>query len=122
MSNYYRLLNKLEDLNLKHTREILPDYLDTIVQENLSFVKALNHLLMEEINSWNERQKENRLRKKNLPFKKTINNFDIGFQPKINRTDILDLCTLRFMYINNNILFIGNSRVGKTQLAIAILF
>lgn len=51
MSNYYHLLNKLKDLNLKHTREILPDYLDTSVQENLSFVKALNHLMMEEINS-----------------------------------------------------------------------
>ena len=35
-----------------------------------------------------ERQKENRLRKANLPFKKTINDFDFGFQPKINRTEI----------------------------------
>lgn len=55
MSNYYHLLNKLEDLNLKHTREILPEYLDTIVQENLSFVEALNHLMTEEINSRNEK-------------------------------------------------------------------
>ncbi len=54
MSNYYHLLNKLEDLNLKHTREILPEYLDSIVQENLSFVEALNHLMTEEINSRNE--------------------------------------------------------------------
>nr|WP_317853351.1 hypothetical protein [Enterococcus faecalis] len=51
MSNYYQLLNKLEDLNLKHTREFLPEYLDTIVQENISFVEALNHLVTEEINS-----------------------------------------------------------------------
>lgn len=65
--NYYHLLNKLEDLNLKHTREILPEYLNTIVQENLSFVEALNHLMTEEINSRNERQKENRLIKANLP-------------------------------------------------------
>lgn len=69
MSNYYQLLNKLEDLNLKHTREILPEYLDTIVQENISFVEALNHLMTEEINARSERQKENRLRKANLPFK-----------------------------------------------------
>lgn len=120
MSNYCQLLNKLEDLNLKHTREILPEYLDTIVQENISFVEALNHLMTEEINARNERQKENRLRKANLPLKKTINDFDFGFQPKINRTEILDLCTLRFMDTNNNILFIGNSGVGKTHLAIAI--
>ncbi|OFA12729.1 transposase/IS protein [Enterococcus faecalis] len=79
MSNYYQLLNKLEDLNLKHTREILPEYLDTIVQENISFVEALNHLMTEEINARSERQKENRLRKANLPLKKTINDFDFGF-------------------------------------------
>ncbi|MDR9788657.1 ATP-binding protein [Enterococcus faecalis] len=30
------------------------------------------------------------------------------------------MCTLRFMDTNNNILFIGNSEVGKTHLAIAI--
>lgn len=78
MSNYYHLLNKLEDLNLKHTREILPEYLDTIVQENLSFVEALNHLMTEEINSRNERQK-NRLRKENLPFKKTIKGYSCHF-------------------------------------------
>lgn len=55
MSNYYHLLNKLKDLNLKHTREILSEYFDTIVQENLSFVEVLNHLMTEEINSRNER-------------------------------------------------------------------
>lgn len=98
----------------------MPEYLDIIVQENLSFVEALNHLITEEINSRNGKQKENRLRKANLPFKKTINDFDFGFQPKINRTEILDLCILRFMDTTNNILFIGNSGVGKTHLAIAI--
>lgn len=38
------LLNKLEGLNLKHTVEFLPEYLDTIIQENLSFLEALDHL------------------------------------------------------------------------------
>ncbi len=59
-------------------------------------------------------------KKGEFTIKKTINDFDFGFQPKINRTEILDLCTLRFMDTNNNILFIGNSGVGKTHLAIAI--
>ncbi len=44
---------------------------------------------------------------------------DFGFQPKITRTEILDLCTLRFMDTNNNILFIGNSGVGKTSMSLS---
>jgi len=91
----------------------------TITHQLLNYHRN-DYIEIQEINSQNEKQKENRLRKANLPFKKTINDFDFGFQPKINRTEILDLCTLRFMDANNNILFIGNSGVGKTHLAISI--
>ncbi|MFK4935427.1 ATP-binding protein [Lactococcus garvieae] len=41
-------------------------------------------------------------------------NFDFQFQPKINKAEILDLHTLRFLDKKDNILLIGNSGVGKT--------
>lgn len=50
----------------------------------------------------------------------TLNDFDFAFRLKINRTEILDLCTLRFMDITNNILFIGDSGAGKNHLSTAI--
>ena len=46
--------------------------------------------------------------------------FDFQFQPKINKAEILDLHTLRFLDKHENLLFIGNSGVGKTHLAISI--
>ncbi|HFC9355089.1 TPA: ATP-binding protein [Enterococcus hirae] len=45
----------------------------------------------------------------------TINDFDFAFRPKINRTEILDLCTLHFMDIPNDILFIGYNGAGKNS-------
>ena len=55
-----------------------------------------------------------------FPFKKTIEDFDFNFQPSINKNVILDLATLRFVEEKSNILFVGNSGVGKTHLAVSL--
>ncbi|SFL47995.1 IstB-like ATP binding protein [Lactococcus garvieae] len=46
--------------------------------------------------------------------------FDFLFQPKLNKAEIVDLHTLRFLDNKDNILFIGNSGVEKTHLAISL--
>ena len=56
----------------------------------------------------------------NFPFLKTIEDFDFSFQPGINKGKIMDLLTLRFLERQENILFLGNSGVGKTHLSVAI--
>lgn len=55
-----------------------------------------------------------------FPFEKTINDFDFSFQPSINKNEIEDYTSLRFMENNENILFIGSSEIGKTHLATSI--
>lgn len=120
MSNYHQLLNQLEDLNLNYIRESLPDSLDMIVQQELSFVDALLTLTTAELSNRKKKKDELRLHRARLPFKKRINDFDFGFQPQINKSEILDLCSLRFMDTADSILFIGNSGVGKSHLAISI--
>ncbi len=55
-----------------------------------------------------------------FPHLKEVKDFDFKFQPKINKQQILDFESLRFLETNNNILLIGNSGVGKTHLATAI--
>lgn len=120
MSNYHQLLNHLEDLELKHTRNLLPEYLDTVVHENISFIDAFAHLMNEELQERKKAQESMRLKRANLPFQKEVNDFDFSFQPKVKRSEIMDLCTLRFLDTHDNLLFIGNSGVGKTHLAISI--
>ena len=49
-----------------------------------------------------------------------MDDFDFGFQPGINKQELLDLTSLRFIEKKENILFVGTSGVGKTHLATAI--
>jgi len=46
--------------------------------------------------------------------------FDFGFQPSINKQQILDFTSLRFLEAQENIVFLGPSGVGKTHLATSI--
>nr|WP_277601283.1 ATP-binding protein [Marinitoga sp. 38H-ov] len=54
----------------------------------------------------------------NFPLR--IEDFDFEFQPGINKQEILDLKSLRFVENNENILFVGAPGVGKTHLAVSI--
>ena len=55
-----------------------------------------------------------------FPCEKTFEGFDFSFQPSINKKEIEDFMSLRFMESNENIMFVGSSGTGKTHLATAI--
>ncbi len=48
-----------------------------------------------------------------FPHQKEIKDFDFNFQPGINKDQILDFLTLRFLESQENIVFLGSSGVGK---------
>ncbi|AYG01882.1 IS21 family transposase [Lactococcus allomyrinae] len=56
----------------------------------------------------------------NETFRQYAKDAGFQFQPKLKKTDIVDLHTLRFLDNHDNILFVGNSGVGKTHLAISL--
>ncbi|MDK2839492.1 MAG: hypothetical protein PWQ83_1042 [Thermosipho sp. (in: thermotogales)] len=49
-----------------------------------------------------------------------MEDFDFDFQPGINKQQILNLKSLRFVENNQNILFVGTPGVGKTHLAVSL--
>lgn len=55
-----------------------------------------------------------------FPFEKSLEEFDFTFQPSIDRKQINDLASLRFIEQTQNILFLGSSGVGKTHLAVGL--
>ncbi len=55
-----------------------------------------------------------------FPHYKTLKEFDFDFQPNINQNQLMNLSGLGFIEKKENILFLGNSGVGKTHLATAI--
>ena len=56
-----------------------------------------------------------------LPIKKTLDDFDFSFQPSIDKRQIDELATMRFLENGENVVFLGPPGVGKTHLASAIL-
>lgn len=55
-----------------------------------------------------------------FPHLKELKDFDFSFQPSINKQQLLDFESLRFIEKHENIVFLGNSGVGKTHLATSI--
>ena len=120
MNNYIKLLNNLEELNLINMKTNLDKYIDAINNGTKSIVDALYELSNYEIAAKSERAMAACIQVANFPFLKEIEDFDFDFQPGINKQQILDLSTLRFIKNNDNILFVGTPGVGKTHLATAI--
>lgn len=67
-------------------------------------------------------EKQNVLRRKraNLPFEKTLEEFDFGFQQSVSKETMLRLADMTWVEQAYNICFLGPPGVGKTHLAISL--
>jgi len=120
MSNYHKLLNNLEVLELYHLKELFPTHLERAIHEELQLTDSLLELTDKELDYRRKTALQNRLNKANFPYIKGIKDFDFDFQPKLKKAEVMDCMTLRFMDNSSNLMFIGNSGVGKTHIATAI--
>jgi len=117
---YSKLLNNLEILKLDKMYSYVPAYLDLVVQKNISVLEALVHLTDKEIAYKTEMASKIQISVANFPYLKRYDEYDYDFQPSVNKAQIKDLCSLRFIEKKENILFYGTPGVGKTHLATAI--
>ena len=115
-----RLRENLEALKMKNTLEILDNYLERAVAENLNIVDVLDHIFAEEAKSKRKRAYEKQIQMSGFPIKKTLDDFDFSFQPSIDKRQIDELATMRFLENGENVVFLGPPGVGKTHLASAL--
>ena len=115
-----RLRENLESLKMKNTLEILDNYLERAVAENLNIVDVLDHIFSEEAKSKRRRAYEKQIQMSGFPIKKTLDDFDFSFQPSIDKRQIDELATMRFLENGENVVFLGPPGVGKTHLASAL--
>jgi DNA replication protein DnaC len=120
MLAYNKLLENLELLKLDKIRNYLPNYLEAISTNDISFTDALLELTEKELDFRNERAAKIQIAVSAFPFEKELCDFDFDYQPCINKKQIYDLSTLRFMENKENILFFGSSGVGKSHLAVSL--
>ena len=83
-------------------------------------INVMINLVSKECEYRRERQNYANIHKANFPFLKTLDDFEFGFQPGLNKAEIMELRNLGFAEKSENIIFVGSSGVGKTHLATSI--
>lgn len=119
-SAYQKLLYNLEELNLNHMREYVPNYIDVANKNEISLTEALLELTNQELHYQKNQKIERVIKRAHFPKRTSLEEFDFDFQPSINKNEIIDLKHMAFMEKKENLVFIGNPGVGKTHLVIAL--
>ena len=111
----------LKNLKLRRLREIVADELARAEKRKPSYSEFLARVLREEYQHQQERFLEYRIDRANLPERWTLETFPWKEQPGVNKAQIEQLAELDFIARAANLVFIGDTGVGKTGLASAIL-
>lgn len=119
-SSYNKLIQNLEYLKLNQMMNNLDETIDFMNNNQLSFVDTLIKLTDYEIDMKEINMVRSMVKVAAFPHLKEIKDFDFSFQPSVNKEQILDFATLRFIEQKENIIFLGTSGVGKSHLATSI--
>jgi DNA replication protein DnaC len=111
----------LKNLKLRRLREIVADELARAEKRKPSYSEFLARVLREEYQHQQERFLEYRIDRANLPERWTLETFPWKEQPGVNKAQVEQLAELDFIGRAANLVFIGDTGVGKTGLASAIL-
>ena len=115
-----RLQTALEALGLKAVQARLENLLEQASKKEPSYADFLDELLSCEVEARRTRYLRARLQLAHLPFVKTFEQFDFGFQPSLDERQIRELRSLRFIHEASNVILLGPPGVGKTHLSVAL--
>ncbi|MCL2330872.1 MAG: IS21-like element helper ATPase IstB [Phycisphaerae bacterium] len=115
-----RLLSMLRQLRLSGLAQTLDVRLQEAAGHQLSHAEFLELILQDELLVRQERQIANRTKAAQFREVKPLDQFNWSFNPSIQKKQIFDLATCRFIRERRDLLFIGPPGVGKSFLVQAI--
>lgn len=119
-STYERIISNLNFLKGKESLAVLDQTLEQVNKNNLTFIDGFLYLTQAQVEKKKQNLIQHSVKVAGFPSVKTLSEFDFDFQESINKQQIYDFNSLRFIDKQENIVFYGNSGVGKTHLAISI--
>ena len=118
------LLSKVQEqfnnLSLKYAAKELEAVLEKARQQEWTPLQTIEELLKVEQNNRLDIGRMRRLKTANLPYHKTLDDFDFGFQTSISRRQMQQLTEMSWLEGAYNIMFLGPPGVGKTHLSISL--
>lgn len=114
------LKKQMQKLRLSGMAEVLDVRTQEAISSELSHLEFLEMLLQDELLVRQDRRIKRFTKQARFRELKTLEKFDWQFNKSINRRQMYDFATGRFVAKHENILFLGFSGVGKSHLAQAI--
>ena len=111
----------LKNLRLGRVRQIVEDELRHAEKKQIAYSDLLLRLLRAEWHSKQESALHWRIKRAAMPEEWTLESFPFKRQPGVSRRQIRGFASLDFVARAENLVFIGDTGVGKTGLAIGLL-
>lgn len=115
-----KIKTKLRNLKLAGMVKSIDSRNKFAIENKASYIDFIELLLEDEHVNRLSNSFSKRLNKSKIDTQKTIDAFDFNYQPELNKKQIFDIASCRFVNENKNIVLMGKPGVGKTHLANAI--
>lgn len=119
-SAYTRIIENLQFLKSNESLKVIDKTLDYVNANNMSFVDGFLYFTEAQVEQKKANLIKHSVNMAGFPKHKKLEEFEFDYQSSINQQQIYDLNSLRFIEKQENVIFYGNSGVGKTHLATAI--
>ncbi len=113
------MIRRCEQLKLNGVLQSYQSIADQAAKDSLSYMEYLAKVLDYELTTRDSRSKQTTLKLASFPTLKTLETFEFG-SSNVNKKQITELATLRFIENAENVILLGPSGTGKTHLAISI--
>ena len=110
----------IKQLRLSHIIDHLPQRNRESIEKKLAYPEFLALILQDEMLGRDNKKLLARIKRANIRSDKSLENFDFDFNPKINRLQIQELTSCRFINENASVLIVGPCGTGKSHIAKAL--
>ncbi len=116
----YPTVEKLKEMRLKGMANAYEDQMQTPDITSLGFDERLGLLVDREQTERENRRLKTRLTKAKLKQDASMENIDYGAKRTLDKSQLLDLGSCRWLKEHNNLLVTGGTGIGKTYIACAL--